>query len=447
MTPLPKGKRMLNRKILVSAVGFGLVLSMQSVGAVQLDYSIDLGIEHSDNINLSADDPVSQNVLIPGIDFSFNQVGSTVQARAAGRIEYRDYLQGAFGNEFRGQLSGLFNWVIAPQRLAFSVEDYASEQPVNTLSRNTPTNLQQTNVFAAGPTLSFRLGETVRGQAELRYIDSAASKTKEFNSQRGFAALRALKDLNPTDQISGNLEIEHVAFDQGTASDQIATGANYDSYKLFGRYVSKLAHFNIDAALGWSDFTFARGLPDQSGVLARANVDWQASARSTFGLGLARQFGDATQDLVVDPTQIGSNISSITNGNNQITPQVFLENRVDASYAFNGQRVSLRVAPYYRRQSYDNEPDRNETAHGGSASIDYLLGPNWTLGFAAGEETSRYTSIDRRDEILSYGPYVTQQISQHWSWRLNVTHDQRTSTAADQGYNENLVFFVLSYKR
>src|SRR5579885_2326518 len=71
--------------------------------ATQLNYTLELGAEHSSNINLSESDPVSQDLLIPRLFFTFDQTGSTVQAHAVGQVEYRDYLQGDFGNEVRGQ--------------------------------------------------------------------------------------------------------------------------------------------------------------------------------------------------------------------------------------------------------------------------------------------------------------------------------------------------------
>ncbi|MDQ2972147.1 MAG: hypothetical protein M3R20_04075 [Pseudomonadota bacterium] len=413
--------------------------------ATRLDYTLDLGAEHSSNINLSETNPVSQNLLIPRLAFTFGQAGSTIQARAAGQVEYRDYLEGAFNNEFRGQLSGILNWVVSPQRLSFAVEDYVGLQPVNTLASNTPTNLQQTNVFGAGPTFNFRFGETVRGQAELRYINSTASKTKQFNSQRGLLALRVIKDVSATDQWSGNLEAEHVKFDQNNAGFNNA-GPGYDRYDLYGRYLRKLVHLSIDATLGWSDFAFNQGVPDQNGLLARAQFQWQVDARNGFNLGLARQFADASQELMIDPSQIGT-ATDIIAGNAQITPQVFHETRIDGGYTFQGGRLRLNIAPFYRRLNYENVPGLNETGHGGTASVNYLLSPLWTLAFAAGEETFKYPALDRHDETLSYGPSVSQQMSPHWGWRLNLTRNQRHSNAIGLSYTENLVFFQLSYKR
>jgi hypothetical protein len=204
-------------KMLAGAIGLALIAASGAASADQFNYMLYAGLEHSDNVALSATNPVSQNVLIPGINFSYVQQGSTVQANVLGTLEYRDYLGNAFSNQTLAQLSGQVNWTVLPQRLDFTVQDYAGVQPLSTFASNAPNNQQQTNVLTLGPTLHFRLGDTVLGQAELRYINSDASETKQFNSSRGEAALRLFKDLSSTAQVSLNLESQSVDFQDSTA--------------------------------------------------------------------------------------------------------------------------------------------------------------------------------------------------------------------------------------
>src|SRR5690348_11270199 len=290
----------------------------------RLNYTLELGAEHSSNINYSQYDPISQDLLIPQLYFSYDQNGSTVQAHAIGQIEYRDYLQGDFSNELRGNLAAALNWIMLPERLAFAVTDNSSVEPVNSLANNAPTNVQQTNVFSAGPTLLLHFSNALRAQADLRYISTTASKTKYFDSDRGSGALRLVRELNATDQVSANVEAEHVHFtDPGTGPGQFTP--DYDSYSVYGRYQSKLANIQIDAALGWSEYSFDQGTPDQSGVMARALLNWAVTPESTLGIGATRQFTDASEQLIVDPSQIGTSIdtTSIAVGNAVITPQIY----------------------------------------------------------------------------------------------------------------------------
>ncbi|HEY3519739.1 MAG TPA: hypothetical protein VGK80_01720, partial [Rhodanobacteraceae bacterium] len=361
---------------------------------------------------------------------------------------YRDYLQGDFSNELRGNLAAALNWIMLPERLAFAVTDNSSVEPVNSLANNAPTNVQQTNVFSAGPTLLLHFSNALRAQADLRYISTTASKTKYFDSDRGSGALRLVRELNATDQVSANVEAEHVHFtDPGTGPGQFTP--DYDSYSVYGRYQSKLASIQIDAALGWSEYSFDQGTPDQSGVMARALLNWAVTPESTLGIGATRQFTDASEQLIVDPSQIGTSIdtTSIAVGNAVITPQIYLEKRLDASYAYGGARLDFSITPYYRQQNYVNDPLYSQEGPGLGFGLEYRLRPLLAIGFAAAGERTHYTSLDRHDEFYSYGPSLTDQLTPHWSWRLNLTRNQHDSSQPGLSYSENLVFFVISYKR
>src|SRR3954452_9568563 len=107
-----------------------LVLCSCPASAWQINYSLEMALGYSDNINQSEIDPKSETLLIPRINFDASEEGETLRARAVGQVEYRDYLRGVFDNEVRGQLSGVASLIILPRRLSFDFEDYAAVQPV-----------------------------------------------------------------------------------------------------------------------------------------------------------------------------------------------------------------------------------------------------------------------------------------------------------------------------
>jgi hypothetical protein len=209
----------------VLAPAFLILTASSAALAARLDYTAEIGYLHSDNINLSAVDPVAENLLIPQLAFRFSEDGSVVRAQVNGLVEYRDYLGGAFGNEFRGTLDGVVDWTLIPERLKWSFADSLGLNPINLRLPDSPDNLQQTNVFSTGPTLQFRLGQSTMGQAELRYTDSYAQTTDEFNSGRLSAALRALKDLDSTRRLSANLEASKINYDNNSHNRTTVTPA------------------------------------------------------------------------------------------------------------------------------------------------------------------------------------------------------------------------------
>ncbi|WP_158883332.1 outer membrane beta-barrel protein [Rhodanobacter sp. L36] len=432
------------------ATAIALTLLSGAASAAQFDYTLYAGVEHSDNIDLSPNNPVSENVLIPGMNFTFVQAGSRVQANVAGNLEYRDYLGGSFSNQLFAQVSGQVNWTLLPQRLDFEVDDYAGVQPVASLATNSPDNQQQTNVLLVGPTLHFMLGDSLRGQAELRYINSTAQKTKEFDSNRGQGALRIFKDLSATDQLSVNIESQHVDFENQGG------GPNYDRDQIFGRYVSKLALFDIDAMAGWSRIRYDQA-KDATTPLAQVSISWRPVASSTFTAAAGRQYSDAAQDMMVQPGQqlIPAAVGDISAGGGRgistgdaiVGSQVYVEQRFEGIYAYTAERLSFRVAPFFRKLSYLNDPTFDEKGRGGSIGVDYRLPGQLLLSAYGNTERLTYQFLDRQDKHTAYGLSLSSNRTPHWGWRVSYTHDQQSSTDATQSYRENEIYVGIVFKR
>lgn len=428
---------------LASAIALAFALAPGAATAAgQLDYNLYGGIAHSDNINLTAHDPISQTMLIPGVNFTYNQQGEDLQANVIGDVEYRDYLGNRFNDQTQVELASQLNWSVLPDRLDFALQDYAGIQPLDTLASDAPGNQQQTNVFAVGPIYHFRLGSTVRGQAELRYIDSYAEKTKKFNSHRNQGALRFAKILGPTSQLSLNATVQQVDFYNDTES-------NYDRNELYFRYVSQLTFFDIDAALGESQINYDRaGERTQSSPLARATVSWRPTESSTFSVNVTRQYSDAAQDMMLMPGQTPlANTTGISTGDAVVSSEVYLERRFQLTYALRTERLTLSISPSYRKLGYGNDPTYDQTGRGGNVAIDYRLRPTMTLSAFASGEQLKYHSLSRRDKTLTYGLELADQWTQHWSWRAALTQQRRTSNVPDQGFRETMAYVGIVFKR
>jgi hypothetical protein len=421
--------------------------------AVTFDYQATMGVEHNDNITLSETDPTSTDILEPSFGFTVDEQGSTVQASANGFVQYRDFTGGEFSDEFRSQLAAHLNWAIAPERFNLIVEDYLGVQPINALDPNTPGNQQQSNVFAIGPIFDFRLGETMRGQAAVSYINSYADKTDEFNSQRAAGVLRAIKDLSSISTISANLSDERIDYQNNDVSP------DYSRYNLFGRYTRKWSKLDLVADLGYTWLKYSSNTTDdRDNPLARATVTWHPTERSAFAANFAYQYSDAATDMIVVPVPGAPIPDAITTGVAQVTSQAYLERALSVGYSFHDALVDFSVMPYYRMLDYIqttpfdeteaiNGLGLDQTIRGLNASVGWRLRPLLTIGFGAGGENIQYDQIDREDKDYTLTAFLTQQWSRHWSGRLTLTHYKRESDAPGQTADQNIVYFAVTYSR
>jgi len=435
-----------------------------------IDYTIGLGFEHSDNIGLTQENRESQNLLTPNLTFMLDKEGSRVQAYAAGQIQYVDFLEGAFVNELRGQFTGGLNWVMAPDLLSFSMIDTSGVQPVQTRVQYAPDNLQQVNVFSAGPTLHLRLSPVTRVQAELLYTNTLASKTEYFDSQRGALVASLIRDLSPTSRLTFTAESNFVDPSQTDFPTNSFAAPSYTNYRAYGNYRSLLPTLTLDITAGWADYQFHQGVPSRNGAFGNVAISWQLTPRNSLGFGAGHQFGDAANEIATDlgaldanpnaprtlssvlppdtiPNLFRNTGSGLAVGSSIVTSQVFEENQASLSYAFKGEKYGFMISPFYRRQHYFNDPTLDIRYLGASGGATYRVNPLLTIGFSIEHDQIKYLNPIGHDTYTSYGPNLAQQITPHWSWQASLTHDQRHSDSNGHNYSENAIYLAILWTR
>lgn len=418
-----------------------LLLLAGTADAVRIDYEIGLATLHSNNIGLRESETQSDTVLSPHLRFDVDQSGSTLSLRARGEYQYLNYLDNTFNDESRGEFAGQMEWAALPQRLHFVVEDYLSSQPTDVLTAFTPGNQQQINVFTAGPHFFARLNEVTRAQAELRYSNTWAEKTKAFNGDRVSLAARVLRDLDPSRHMGVNVELSQVAFDRAESID-------YDRYDGFVSYAEERAALDLGVDLGYSRLTREDGNADESAPLARAKLEWRVAPRSTLSSSLDYEFADAARDVVSRASAVeGPIISTLTNAEVLANAEAFRNTRFALGYRFAGERTSAQISPYYQRINYKSSATPDQSSRGGFASADLRLRPRLSLGAQLGYERRRFAQSGRRDSDLTLQLGLTQSFTAHWRAQVAIQRRERNSNVSAQSYNENLATLTVTYRR
>ena len=426
------------------SITFGAFLAALTPGtfaAPALDYTLGVLLEHSDNINLSDNDPISGNILAPRLAFSLDEQGATLTANAAGSLEYRDYFGAPFGNELRTLLSGSADWHISPGRFDWVFADNIGRQPVNALQSDAPSNQQQTNLFTTGPTLRAKFNDVLRGQFDLRYTNSRADTTSDFNSNRYGAVGSLLYQLDPADTLSGSVTAGRTRYIEA-ASRQF----DYDREDAYVGYQRDMHDFTFNAAVGYS-FLDIRNLDSRSGSLLRAGLHWNPSPATTLGVNLDHEYSDAAQDLVFTPNQLANvGIGSGINGA-VVTPQVYVGTRASLDFSHHEDRFRVAIAPFWRKLNYIDTTVSDQHSTGYYASAEYSLQPTLWFGFFVGQERRSYTSIDRTDDDLGTGISLNLQRTPHWLYSLSVAHTRRNSDGVNSSYTENSLMLTVTWRR
>ena len=409
--------------------------------AFRVDYVVDAGVEHDDNVHVEAVDADAQTILRAGIGFVATQEGSTVQAVVSGRADYRNF-DGGDGNTLEGVLSGYLNWVLLQDRLSFTVQDELELQAIDRFAADAPGNRQQINVLSLGPNLLFDLGSTMRGRLEARYIDTDAEVTEEFNSARKAAALRVYKDLDAQSELSLNTQWMDVDYDR----DLVAR--DHRRADLYARYQSTRASTDYTIDAGYSRLDYDDGARND-GPLLRLEAGWRPREHGRLSLTLVNQYSDtadtalATGSANRPPASVPG---SIIVDSRTVIPSVFRERRVALAYQHAGERLGWRVEPYLQRLRYLDAGVPDEDSRGVMLGLDYRITPSVSVTAWAGLERIRYTPPDAEEDHRRGGIALHKRWSRHWSTSLSYYRYERDSELFNSEVSQNVWYLRMTYR-
>lgn len=429
-------KRPLTTTVIAAAIA---AASPGSADAVRIDYSLDAGYERDDNVALSSTDPIEQDILRLGAGFALTHDTSTVQASLAGRVDHRRY-EDIYDNVTDRMLEGRLNWMVVPDRFGFVAEDRYGVQTINRFAPASPDNRQQVNVLSLGPNFYFNAGNTLRGQVELRYIDSDAEVTQDFNSSRVAGALRVVKDLDATSSLSFNLQGQDIDFD----NDLFAR--DHKRYEAFASYSRQFNRFDMQLDGGWSRLDYADGRSEDNPLL-RAEMGWQPSERSRFNLNAANQFSDAATSAL---DQIGSTTgipASVMASDTTVTASAYETTVLGGGYEYTGVRASLLVSAYHQKLDYVDAGTANEESRGASAGLGYRLQPTLTFRATVSADRTEFNApANRRENNRLYTVALEKQWSRHWSSTLSASRYTRNSSIGTASFEQDVVYVGVTYR-
>lgn len=406
--------------------------------AVRVDYSIDFGYERDDNVGLSETNPSEQDIFRVGLGFALEHNTSSVQASLNGRIDRRRYEE-LYGTSTDRMFNGRLNWMIVPERFGFVIEDSYGVQPINRFDPTTPDNRQQVNVLSLGPNFYFNAGRTLRGQAELRYINSDAEVAEDFNSDRVSAALRLIKDLDPTSTLSFNLQAQDVDFDNDlVGQDHVRTEA-------FASFQRDLNLFDMRLEAGYSFLDFKRG-GDYSNPLLRAELGWTPRERSRLSVNAERAISDAATNALVSIDQTTGVPPAVITGSSTITAAPYELSLLGGRYEYIGVRTRFAVFASAQEIDYLAAAAASEDGRTVGLSASYQIRHDLLLSADASWNRVDYNIVPaRRQDDRLHALSLEKRWARRWRTSLSYVRYERSASEGIAGFEQNVIYFNIVY--
>jgi hypothetical protein len=287
--------------------------------------------------------------------------------------------------------------------------------------------------------MMFNWSPTLQGQAELRYVNSDAEVTDEFNSQRLALALRTIKEFTPTSRASLNVQGQRVDFED----DIVAR--DYNRYDVFGRYSRTLAQFELGTDLGYSRIEYRQGSQTRSEPLFRFDATWSPNERHRLTVLASSQFSDTAIDALSSIEADATLPENVLTGDAVVNASPYEIRNLELEYSFTNTRLNFMVAPYVQKRNYVDSDEFDQKNHGLRSDLHWLLRRSLTLGIYGTYENLEYTQLNREDKTTRVGATLRYQWARHWSAGLEWERYKRDSNAIGQSVSQNLVYLSISY--
>lgn len=419
-----------------------------------ISYDVELGAQYSDNRGRAPSGGEDDLILTPRLNVDMFREGARFQASANGQLEFLGSLGGTYDDELRARLAAQLDWAIWPERLYWTVQDYAGIEPIDSFESGAPDNLQQTNVFITGPHLRISPKGVWGGEFDARYVRSYAEETKSFNSERVSAAASLVHRFDPARSIALGVEGTDVDYDEMLGivggdpreplPDDLPPGdPDHDRRDAWLRYRSAFPRLAVDLTGGHSRIEFADG-GELSGLLARAFLTWTPNEVHRVGLRVVREYSDAVRDLVSQIDALDPTLDM--EGRPEIGPAIYLQRAAELNYQYSWPRARLEITPYSRDYDYQRDADfLDQHSTGVRADVSYLVDSRTTVRGAIGLERRDFDRVDRQDDNLYAGVMFERRFSRQWGMRAGLTRYQRDSSSPTSDYSENVVSVAFVY--
>lgn len=435
----------MNNPTMRTALAAAIALASAPAVAWDIDWSLGLGYEYSDNINRRATDPISGNTITPFFDIAATENGETLQANIVAAMGYDYYTPDELDSNFYVNGGANVTWAIQPERWLWSLDDYASQEPIDIFATESPDNVQNTNVFSTGPTFLYRFSEAMSGRARLRYVNTYAEEDEDFNSDRFVFDARMVRDLTEVSALSFNGSAELVNLDEPTP-----TAPDFNRYALYGGYDWRSTRTTLRADFGWNWVDFD-GLDGRDGPLARFGAEVAVTPISTFDVALEHQLSDTASDLAAAvpsadelllPQSAGGTGDSGTIGSD-----VYEEDTLTLGYTRLGERFTLRASGYYSAEDYEYNAQLNQQNRGILATLDYRLTPLASVGVYGSLDWEDFDEADVDSREDEYGLRFQYSILRNLELDFEVSQAERSSNEPTNEFDETRFYVAVIWRR
>jgi hypothetical protein len=399
---------------------------------------IGVGLEYTDNAKLTADNKVNDLITIGYVGARFSEDEGPLTYNATTSFNNQSYTQDTYPDQHYFNLAGSADWEMIKDRFDWTLSDYYSQRPVNTLDSNTPDNLQDENAFNFGANIRFpispRQSFSLIPSFSQYYYEVQATDNKQYALAVNWNYL--MSQLSTVGLTFSTRKIDYTETDilGNSIADTTFTNA---AFIINGKRLRSDYSINLGATNVQRD---SNGGEEATGFSGYINWLANVSSRSTFNTLVSTDLTDTStvsQNLTENPA----------NGNPadvQITTDVVRNSILNLAYLREDGSLRSRIWGEYRELNYSDSPlDSIIRTYG--IEFNYPVTQLLSSGAYINYNRTKRVQIDRLDQYYIVGGNLKYNFSRKLYGLFDIKYRTKESTLPSENYDESSVFASLVY--
>jgi hypothetical protein len=409
------------------------ILAVSSVAYADVQYTVEAGAGHSDNMTRVPDGEVDETIATAGLDLTWNEVRPRLTAEANVNARYFDYLDDTYDSEVVGTADAMLLFGLVPERFTWLVQDSFGQERSDPFAPVTPDTREDVNFFTTGPNVTFRLGSSGVLRLLGRYSASQFERSP-LDGDRVGGGFALVRQPSTRSEISLNAFSEQVRFEEEFNNE-------YDRNSVYLGYSAQGARTDITVEAGYTMLEMENG-DEQDSPLLDVEVSRELSPGSTLALAFGTELTDSSDALrsAVDGAPVEGSAGAVASAD------PYKNRFASLGWNFARRRTTLNLRGRWDEDSYETQTTLDRTSLIWSASIDRQIAPALSVGLAGSLSDEEFDNSGLSADELRYGVTLNWQVARTLALRLVAERFDRDSSDAAGEYVENRIFLTLLFR-
>ena len=421
-------------RVTIPVVFMALLLSGQSLYALDFTISAGVGVQYTDNALKVADDEESDYETRLEGSLGLDHEGKSWLVDMAYQAAYLEYAEDTQSDstEINGRASVQYEQFqdVLFWNASNSIRSIVSDRRDADIS----DNRENRSISTFSPELRIPVSRVDSLNTTLSYSRIAYEESNQQDSERLGGSVGWTHRFSRVDTLDITGAYDDVSFDSALNE--------YEYYTTRLTYASTLSRLSYSLVVGYNE-TQRDFFEDADGLYFNANFLYDNGA-SQLELNLLQELTDTSR---------GNNNDSLTDLGDSASASGFVDvyEVVSGELAYNSQAIcsvcDVRLSVLVSEESYEILPDDSREISA-SVEFDYNFSRRSSLGMDVTYSDTAFTSNNPRADydLQLYNMFFQRTITRNFSMRLSTSFEKRSSDAASDSYEEIRGGISVSYE-